>query len=80
MTSALLVTPAAAAALLTNRLPRMMAIAVLIAIASGVVGLYASFYADVSSGASIVLAATALFALAWLFSALRRRIAPDGSA
>lgn len=73
MTSALLVTPAAAASLLTHRLLRMMVIAVIIAIASGVIGLYASFYADVSSGAAIVLACTFFFALAWGVNVSRRR-------
>ncbi len=73
MTSALLVTPAAAAALLTNRLPRMIAIAVLIAVLSGIVGLYASFYADVSSGAAIVLASTGMFVVAWGIHGVRHR-------
>ncbi len=76
MTSALLVTPAAAAALLTNRLPRMIGIAVLIAVLSGIVGLYASFYADVSSGAAIVLASTALFVVAWGIHGIRHRTIP----
>lgn len=67
LTSALLVTPAAAAALVTNRLPRMMLVATLIAIGSGVVGLYASYYASVASGAAIVLCCTACFATAWLW-------------
>jgi manganese/iron transport system permease protein len=75
MTSALLVTPAAAAALLTDRLPRLMGIAVLIAIISGVLGLYASFYADVSSGAAIVLTSTAFFAVAWGIHTIKRRAA-----
>ncbi len=44
LTSALLVTPAAAAALLTDRLPRMMLVSTLIAVGSGIVGLYASYY------------------------------------
>lgn len=73
LTSALLVTPAAAAALLTNRLPQMMLVAVLIAIGSAVIGLYASFYADVSSGAAIVLSCTACFGLAWLARTARRK-------
>jgi len=64
LTSALLVTPAAAAALVADRLPRMMAVAALIAVGSGVVGLYASYYFAVSSGAAIVLAATACFGVA----------------
>jgi len=74
MTSALLITPAAAASLMTHRLWRMMGIAVFIAVASGVIGLYASFYANVSSGAAIVLACTGFFFLAWLWQALRPRI------
>jgi ABC-type Mn2+/Zn2+ transport system permease subunit len=72
MTSALLITPAAAAALLTHRLGRMMIIATVIAVLSGVIGLYASFYANVSSGAAIVLACTGFFLLAWGINALRR--------
>ena len=71
LTSALLVTPAAAAALLTDRLPRMMALATLIAVGAGIVGLYASYYWSVSSGAAIVLACTVCFALAWCVRALR---------
>jgi ABC-type Mn2+/Zn2+ transport system permease subunit len=79
MTSALLVTPAAAASLLTNRLLRMMVIAVLIAVVSGVIGLYASYYADVSSGAAIVLACTGFFVLAWAVNVNRRRRAQSES-
>lgn len=73
LTSALLVTPAAAAALLTTRLPRMMLLAALIAVASALVGLYASYYADVASGAAIVLTCTACFGIAWAIHALRTR-------
>ncbi len=73
LTSALLVTPAAAASLLTNRLPRMMLIATLIAVGSGVLGLYVSYYFEVSSGAAIVLSCTGCFALAWAFRSLRDR-------
>jgi ABC-type Mn2+/Zn2+ transport system permease subunit len=78
LTSALLVTPAAAAALLTNRLPRMMLLAALIAVASAVVGLYASYYADVASGAAIVLACTACFGIAWAVHTLRNRMLAVG--
>jgi ABC-type Mn2+/Zn2+ transport system permease subunit len=42
-----------------------------IAVGSGVIGLYLSYYADYSSGASIVLTATACFMIAWLYRALR---------
>ena len=63
---AMLVTPAAAAFLLTRRLPIMMALAAAIAGLSGVIGLYISYYANIASGAAIVLTTTALFILAWL--------------
>ena len=72
-TSALLVTPAAAASLLTDRLPLMMVASALIAMASSVFGLYASYYFGVSSGTAIVLACTALFGLAWGVRAVGRR-------
>jgi len=70
---AMLVTPAAAAYLLTRRLPTMMALAALIGAASGVVGLYLSYYVRVASGAAIVLVCTAFFLLALLFSPRRGR-------
>jgi manganese/iron transport system permease protein len=63
LVSALLVTPAATASLITTSLPRMMALAALFACASGIVGLYASYFTNVSSGAAIVLVCTALFGL-----------------
>lgn len=65
LTSALLVTPAAAASLLTQRLTPMMISAALIAIFSGVAGLYTSYYSSVSSGAAIVLVCTACFCIVW---------------
>ncbi|MBL8057775.1 MAG: metal ABC transporter permease [Anaerolineales bacterium] len=71
LTSALLITPAAAASLLTNRLPRMMALAAGVAVSAGILGLYVSYYFDVASGASIVLACTAFFGLAWALRTAR---------
>lgn len=79
MTSALLITPAAAAALLTNRLSRMVPIAAAIAVGSGVVGLYVSYYFAVSSGAAIVLLCTVCFAAAWVVHQLRRPRQIDGA-
>ncbi|HNT75779.1 MAG TPA: metal ABC transporter permease [Anaerolineae bacterium] len=61
---AMLVTPAATAYLLTQRLPVMMLLAALIAAVSGVVGLYLSYYLGIASGAAIVLTCTAFFLLA----------------
>jgi manganese/iron transport system permease protein len=65
---AMLVTPAATASLLTRRLPAMMATAAVIGAGSGVIGLYASFYLNVASGPTVVLVATLLFALVFLFA------------
>jgi manganese/iron transport system permease protein len=69
---AMLVTPAATASLLTRRLPSMMAIASLIASASGVVGLYVSYYLGITSGSAIVLTATLCFLVAFLAKRARR--------
>jgi ABC-type Mn2+/Zn2+ transport system permease subunit len=63
LTSALLVTPAATASLLTDRFPRVMLTAAIIAVASAVIGLYVSYYLQASSGAAIVLSCTAIFVL-----------------
>jgi len=68
---AMLVTPAAAAFLLTRRLPVMMILAAAIASASGVIGLYISYYLGVASGAAIVLTSTVFFSLAWLARTLK---------
>ncbi len=61
---AMLVTPAATAQLLTVRFMRLMVLAALIGISSSMVGLYASYWLDVASGASIVLVQTLMFAAA----------------
>jgi manganese/iron transport system permease protein len=65
---AMLVTPAAAAYLLTRRLPVMMVLSALIGAGSGVVGLYLSYYINMASGAAIVLTCTALFVLVFLLA------------
>lgn len=70
---AMLITPAAAASLLTRRLPVMMALAAGIGALSGVVGIYLSYYVNVASGAAVVLVCTAFFLLA-LFLAPRRGV------
>jgi manganese/iron transport system permease protein len=64
MVVAMLVTPSATAQLLVVRFGQMMAIAVVIAAVSAVVGLYASFYLNLASGASIVLVETLFFVVA----------------
>jgi manganese/iron transport system permease protein len=66
--TAMLVTPAATASMLTRRLPVMMAISAIIGALSGVIGLYLSFYINVASGPAIVLTSTAFFLAAMLLS------------
>jgi manganese/iron transport system permease protein len=81
---AMLITPAAAARLLTDRLPVMIVASAAIGAMSGVAGLWISYYNNVAAGGTIVLVATAFFGLVWLFAPnhgfistrlLRRRLA-----
>lgn len=65
---ALLITPAAAARLLTDRLGVMMVLAPALGALSTVVGLYLSYAFDLAAGGLIVLVVTALFLLAWLLA------------
>jgi manganese/iron transport system permease protein len=68
LVAAMLVTPPAAAFLLTRRLPAMMAVSVVIGVVSTFAGLYASYYLDVASGGAMVLVATVIFLIAFLFA------------
>ncbi len=65
---AMLVTPAATAQLVVIRFDRLIIIAVAIALASTVLGMYLSFYLEVASGASIVLIETLAFVAALILS------------
>ncbi|WP_100398323.1 metal ABC transporter permease [Bacillus sp. FJAT-44742] len=65
---AMLITPGATAYLLTDRFQIMLILSPICGALAGVVGLFVSVVYDVASGASIVLAATAFFMLAFLFS------------
>jgi manganese/iron transport system permease protein len=80
---AMLTTPAATAQLLTARFGRLMAIAIAIGIASGIAGIYVSFWFNLASGASIVLIQTATFLVALALGPrrglLRRRRVGSGA-
>jgi manganese/iron transport system permease protein len=65
---AMLVTPAATARLLTDRLPVMLCLSAALGVLSGVAGLVLSFHADIAAGGTIVLVATLLFGLVWLLA------------
>lgn len=71
LVAAMLVTPAAAASLLTRRLPVMMFVSALIGAFSSVAGLYLSFYVKIASGAAVVLTATAVFLVVFLVAPRR---------
>ena len=62
---ALLVTPAATARLLTDRLATMMVLSAVFGCIGSFFGIYLSWALDVPTGATIVLAVTAMFAVAW---------------
>ncbi len=65
---ALLVTPAAAARLLTDRVVPMMACAAAIGVLSALLGVYFSWALDLPTGGTIVIVGTLMFVLAWAFS------------
>lgn len=68
---AMLITPASTAYLLTDRLWVMLYLSAGIGVLSSIIGLYLSFTYNLASGATIVLAATALFIVAFIFSPKR---------
>jgi ABC-type Mn2+/Zn2+ transport system permease subunit len=68
LVAAMLITPPAAAYLLTRRLPAMMLVSAAIGVISTVAGLYVSYYLDVATGAAMVLVATGIFLLVYLFA------------
>ncbi|MCM3092767.1 MULTISPECIES: metal ABC transporter permease [unclassified Cytobacillus] len=65
---AMLITPAAAAYLLTERLWVMIFLASGIGVISSITGLYFSFTYNLASGATIVISSTGIFILVFLFS------------
>lgn len=75
LVAAMLVTPAATAYLLTRRLATMMVVSALVGALSSVVGMYVSYYANVASGAAVVLAATAAFLVAYVAAPRRGVVA-----
>lgn len=80
---ALLVTPAATAHLLTRRVHHMIWAAAALGSLSALLGIYLSYYADVASGAAIILVATAIFAIVFAVRSvpdrLRSSAGPDQS-
>jgi manganese/iron transport system permease protein/iron/zinc/copper transport system permease protein len=71
--AATLVIPSTSARLLTDSFGRMIVISTAIGAASGIVGMYLSYWLDISSGATIVLLEAAVFAVCLAGMALVRR-------
>lgn len=63
--AAALVVPSVVARMLTNSFSRMLILSTSIGATSGLVGMYLSYHLDISSGATIVLANFALFAVVY---------------
>jgi len=69
LVSAMLIIPAAAAYLLTDRLPLMLALSALFGVLSGVLGAFVSFLGpSLPTGPFMVVAGATLFAAAYVFS------------
>jgi manganese/iron transport system permease protein/iron/zinc/copper transport system permease protein len=66
--AATLVIPPITARLLTDNFGRMMILSTAFGAASGFAGIYASYYVDIASGASIVLVSACGFVVAMLYS------------
>ncbi len=72
LTTALLITPAAGAFLVTRRFRSTVLVAVAVAVVASVSGMIISFHAGVSTGATIALCACVGFAVCWCVAALQR--------
>lgn len=71
--SAMLVLPAATSRLMTNSIGRMRWLSPLLGASFGFVGMYASWYADVPSGAVITIVGSTTFAIAYLATDVAKR-------
>ena len=67
------VIPPIIARMITNSFRRMIVLSTVVGSLCGIVGIYLSYYIDVSSGATIVLVGSTLFVLALLYNTIRAR-------
>ena len=73
LVSAMLVTPAATARMMTNSFSRMLTIAPIIGAGCGFIGMLLSYHIDVSPGATIILMASTVFLVAFTLTGSRGR-------
>ena len=78
--AAVLVIPPVIGRLLTDSFHRMLWISVVTGAVCGFVGVYLSYHLDWSSGATVVITASIVFAIAYAVSALRRRTSMSAAA
>lgn len=76
MIAAMLVIPPVIGRLLTDSFSKMLWISVGVGTLCGFAGVYGSYYLNWSSGGTVVLAAGALFVVAFAVSGVRRRVVP----
>lgn len=77
LVAAMLITPAATALMFTRRLSQTMILSALLGALSGFFGLYASYFFNISSGASIVLVATLFFLIGYIVNRIKPLRNPD---
>jgi len=71
---AMLMTPAATARLLTNRMHYMIVISAILGSVSSIVGIYASYHLEIATGPAIVLTITFVFVLVFVGKSLQNRL------
>jgi ABC-type Mn2+/Zn2+ transport system permease subunit len=71
--AATLVIPSTTARLLTDSFARMIVLSTLVGASAGAIGMYLSYWLDVSSGATIILLEAAVFLIVFLGTTLARR-------
>lgn len=67
------VIPPIIARMITNSFKRMLLLSTIVGSSCGIVGIYLSYYIDVSSGATIVLVGSTLFVLALMYNIIQAR-------
>ena len=78
LVTAMLIIPPATASLLARRIPRIIMLSFVLSVGASLVGLYASFHADIAASPAIVMAATAAFAVTLVATARRGARLPVG--
>ncbi len=76
MIAAGIIMPAVTARVLTDSFNKMVFLSIVLGVLGGTLGMYVSFYFDVSSGATIVLVAASFFVLAYAYQMIRERVGP----